>query len=205
MPFVDSIKIKLERRTISEIDADGELIIPSGTFRAQRQFQTNLFTDSVFMFANGQWALITNLFSAFVGLDPVTIDTTYNYSWWSDQGTGFILVDIEYDLDNGIVENVVWREDTISIFDGINENAIAGLVKIYPNPTTDLIRISLSEVSINGDQWIRVFDLKGGQVFSKRLLSSNEIVDLSGLPQGTFLYEVVSEEKSISSGKLIVQ
>ena len=64
---------------------------------------------------------------------------------------------------------------------GINENSINTSIKLYPNPTNDLLTI-LFEGNI---ATVSVVDLSGKSVFTKEI-ASNETIDVSALYSGTY-------------------
>ncbi|MEI6409486.1 MAG: PKD domain-containing protein [Bacteroidota bacterium] len=72
-------------------------------------------------------------------------------------------------------------------------------VRLYPNPTTGLLRVS-------GDQArayaVRVYDLNGRLVFSGKTLAGE--VDLSGLSNGSYLLQVADEDGVVRRGKVVV-
>ncbi len=77
-------------------------------------------------------------------------------------------------------------------------------LRLYPNPTTGIVTIQLSETDpISGDLHIRIFGLQGNEVFSKKLpYSQTARLDLSQLSQGIYFVSI-QQGNSLLKSKLI--
>jgi hypothetical protein len=64
--------------------------------------------------------------------------------------------------------------------------------KFYPNPVTDILNLSYSEMLTN----VEVFNMIGQQVVSKKLNSNTGQIDMSQLPSGTYVIKVSSDDTS---------
>jgi hypothetical protein len=64
-------------------------------------------------------------------------------------------------------------------------------VKIYPNPTTGLIRIEIQNLSAEETADIALYQLSGKLITSKRTSGSTEL-DITGQPVGTYLLKIVA-------------
>lgn len=64
--------------------------------------------------------------------------------------------------------------------------------KYYPNPVTDILNLSYSEMLTN----VEVFNMIGQQVVSKKLNSNTGQIDMSQLPSGTYVIKVSSDDTS---------
>ena len=64
---------------------------------------------------------------------------------------------------------------------------------VYPNPVNDgKLNLRLNKVEATG---IRIFSMYGQLLIDKTF---NEIIDISGLPAGTFIIEVITKEKTLN-------
>lgn len=63
--------------------------------------------------------------------------------------------------------------------------------KAYPNPVKNVLNLSYSQEMTS----VAVFNLLGQQVIAKSLNNSNAQVDMSGLPQGTYLVKVIVDNQ----------
>ena len=89
---------------------------------------------------------------------------------------------------------------TSSFLSGMESNAEYPQIRIYPNPAGDRIQITISEKMIGST--IRVHSLLGTEVLSRSMAEGQEIMDVSALPQGLYLYNVIDKNnKTVLSGK----
>jgi hypothetical protein len=65
------------------------------------------------------------------------------------------------------------------------------LIKIYPNPTTGLIRIEIQNLPAGETADITLYQLSGKLIASKRASGSTEI-DITGQPTGTYVMKIVA-------------
>ncbi|MCB9294350.1 MAG: PKD domain-containing protein [Lewinellaceae bacterium] len=82
---VDSIEVRRTGTQSAEIDAWGEVALPSGTYEALRQRIETITIDSISVLFFGLW----------IDLDPM-VDTTVAYEWWAKDGRSRVL-SLEYD------------------------------------------------------------------------------------------------------------
>lgn len=68
-------------------------------------------------------------------------------------------------------------------FTGIEETDDISLIKTYPNPVTDYLKI----VSENGIEQVSIFDLSGRVVMKA---ANTSIIDVSGLPAACYVVEI---------------
>ena len=79
---------------------------------------------------------------------------------------------------------------------GIEKNELEG-VKIFPNPATDIVTISLTNQS--DFQYLEVLDLTGKKVYDTQSLT----VNLSSFQKGTYLLNIFTKE-GVATEKLII-
>jgi hypothetical protein len=80
------------------------------------------------------------------------------------------------------------------------DSKIESLIKIYPNPTTDILNISdLTESST-----INVFNVSGQLVLTKSSVESNEKIDLSYLDNGIYMIVIEGKNGEIAKRQRIV-
>lgn len=79
-------------------------------------------------------------------------------------------------------------------------------LKIYPNPTGDIIQVEIPEGQTSKDIKVELYDLSGKQIYSSILLSSNKelTVDTGYLTSGIYLLRLGSE-RGVSVGKFVKQ
>lgn len=81
-------------------------------------------------------------------------------------------------------------------FNNISSHTEEKLFKVYPNPFTDFIHIDLPASADNCE--IRVFDLMGKLIYSKKTHSNNTPLNLSQLVSGTYLIQIQTKQNIFS-------
>ena len=85
----------------------------------------------------------------------------------------------------------------ISFIQNINE-----IVSIYPNPFTNQLNIKLNSAQISQCE-LKIFSILGEEVLNTDISTTNKMVETNNLPSGIYLYKVISNNKTIQSGKLV--
>ena len=119
----------------------------------------------------------------------------------------FNIIYTDYNVSEQITFQVVKGTQTIirpKILDfttSVDENLV-DKIKIYPNPTSDLLSI---EIPGNGGVMVRIFNNKPTLIYQEYLSEESKIIDVSSFPTGIYVL-VISDEKSgsiITSKKII--
>lgn len=180
VPPVDSIKLKFVNISDILVDAWGTLTIPLGTFDVLRIYEYQFNIDSVFAKIAGQWIF-----------QDATLDTSINYTWWSDDdATGIYLADME--IIPGSKEEVaqVLYLKSYPTY-GIDDHQEGFDIVAFPNPAGD--RISF-RTGTDTRGTIEILDIMGkilikvacGQEDDQRLSVGN-------LSPGLYLYRIVDD------------
>jgi hypothetical protein len=90
---------------------------------------------------------------------------------------------------------------TVTSVVGLNETAKSLKVRVYPNPTTGVVRIEASEYPLN----ITITDLLGRTLLTQRLFQAGELIDVSGFEAGTYQIISRSEHFSVQTQSLLKQ
>jgi hypothetical protein len=90
----------------------------------------------------------------------------------------------------------------IATIDAGNENGVA---TIYPNPFMSSLNILLNETSQISNGEFRLYNILGEAVMNSTLTQQATNLKTSGLPSGIYIYNVISNNKIIQSGKLVSQ
>lgn len=75
-------------------------------------------------------------------------------------------------------------------------------VNIYPNPTTDMLNISLPEL-VSSDVFYRLYTVDGKQLEHGTISTSQNVLDTSTLPSGTYLLNIVNNNEITQSFTII--
>jgi len=89
----------------------------------------------------------------------------------------------------------------ISSIDAGNTNA----VNIYPNPFTSSIDIKLNDATKISNCEFRMYNILGAEVLNTIITKQTTTVETNTLPSGIYFYNVLINNKTIQSGKLISQ
>jgi hypothetical protein len=77
----------------------------------------------------------------------------------------------------------------LTLVDGINNLTKSLSINLYPNPTTDQIHLSISDM--NGPNYQLILtDILGQEVYSSPVMQSESIHDISGLSSGMYMWRV---------------
>lgn len=207
---VDSARFKRNFYTQHNIDADGSITIPLGTYNAVRDRIDETTIDTVWIYSpSGNplfgiqqgWQLVPDLVAQFIGLDgAVTTGTTRNYRFYGPNSK-FYIVDITTDeSDAPITARYQVDPNTLSVKDEVyNNNAIS----IFPNPAADHFNVMVT--NLKGKATIALFDATGRQVSSAMLNANQNEVSTNGLTNGMYLYRVADENGNlVKTGKLLI-
>jgi uncharacterized protein (TIGR02145 family) len=117
---------------------------------------------------------------------------SYWYSSLVGPGMGFFL-QLPYNQEFA-VRNGYWAEYgccircVTDVITGNNYSNKLSTVSIYPNPTSDYIKMSFNQLVI-GSKYV-INDLTGRQLLSGSIVSENMIVSLAALPSGMYLLSI---------------
>jgi len=85
---------------------------------------------------------------------------------------------------------------------GINNIPLSSTIHLYPNPTTDQIHLSISEMTGPNYQLI-LTGILGQEVYISPVIQSETTFDISSLSQGMYTWRVVGNNGIIKTGKVI--
>jgi len=75
-------------------------------------------------------------------------------------------------------------------------------VKTFPNPASDKIYFSISDVLTDGQ--VRIYDLNGKELFTHSFRGNQIEIDLSGYIHGTYFYSFREKGQIVNSGSFMV-
>ncbi len=91
---------------------------------------------------------------------------------------------------------------TISTTTSVNETDVTEKVTIFPNPFSTQATLTLSNERKNAS--LKVYDLQGKEVKNINFSGKQITVERENLESGMYFYQIISEEKIISQGKIII-
>ncbi len=99
--IADSFRIKQQNILSTNVDAEGSITIPLGTYKAIREYREEVITDSIFAhFLFGGWMLVPYIQGYFEYANPQTF-TTKKYIWYA-QEIGYPLAEAGIDSLGGV-------------------------------------------------------------------------------------------------------
>jgi hypothetical protein len=226
-PFTCHIQIDsigLERRSDYTVnfDATGELRLPLDTFPyTLRAISKEITLDSVFIYCpNGitdptcatfglsapvGWSLAPDnlVIASGFATGAVVLDSSYTAGWYNPYTVAPIcIVDFDYDSayqDTNIYSIRFKGTDTPDV--GF-EQADQIDMKLFPNPANSILMLQTSAVLTESTMY--VYNVQGQQVKATRLNNSNT-VDVSGLTDGMYFYQLTDGKKLLHHGKFIIK
>jgi hypothetical protein len=92
------------------------------------------------------------------------------------------------------------RLKVVSSTTGLDENSINNLVKVYPNPASEILNIDVPE-----DAMVQIFDLSGKQLVLETTATANQInsINVQDLTAGLYIVKV-SNENFVKMEKVII-
>ncbi|MCF8299361.1 MAG: family 16 glycosylhydrolase [Saprospiraceae bacterium] len=82
------------------------------------------------------------------------------------------------------------------------------LFKLYPNPAHDYLTVEyITAGKLYNKLWLEIYDSQGKQVFTKQLQGGDneELIGLSDLSSGTYMYSFIADGKVLHSDKLNIE
>lgn len=107
------------------------------------------------------------------------------------------------DPDDPQIGSTLWIDDITMVGDvsGLSEAELAKIYA-YPNPVTDKVFFNLGTLNSG---YISVYNLLGVKVAEQSISSMNNGVELSGLSEGTYIWQLADEKGGlIKTGKLLL-
>lgn len=172
-PAFDGILRRYQERN-TQVDGWGEIITPFGTFEVLRTFATIDFTDSLKV-----------TFGETESWFELPTPTQIVYSWWAeDQKIPVLEVVVQDVFGEETVSSVEYRDRwlgdlSITDFEQLD-------FTIYPNPTSNFIRIS----GVNQIDAVSIVNPIGQVIENWTWASQNQVIDVSNLSTGTYFIQI---------------
>ena len=187
-PTFDSVRAVITLNRKVEIDAWGEMKIPTGTYNTIRSTEIEASETQGFILSSGVW----------LAQGDVVFDTLINYNWWTiEDSIAFPVVSMEYDPTDGLRE-VTWLKELTSSVENLFETAAS----LYPNPASDFVIIEFNE-PFDGE--LGVYNSVGQLVLSQKSVEAAfEQLDLSNCNPGVHYVVLKNREGRFVGHKKII-
>lgn len=127
-------------------------------------------------------------------INPTTdLDPTTQY--YVEIANG-IIQDLAGNNYAGFSGNATWNFTTGNIL-AVDNFDLKQHLNIYPNPATDVLNITISD--LNEDLTVVIYDILGKKVFSQKLTETNNQLNLSSLTTGIYLLKTSSVNKNYTT------
>ena len=103
---------------------------------------------------------------------------------------------------SGSVSQGVQQPIEIQVVLGIEEHEINLYAKVYPNPTTNLVNLSIGNTDSSGLSY-QLFDYSGRVLTNGKIENENTSIPMSIYPQATYLLSVTKDNKIIKTFKIL--
>ena len=119
--------------------------------------------------------------------------TSYTDTEWQNLEEGFYKYAVEAEFTNGVLSERIESNVIERIIDGVGE-AGAGMLQLFPNPTSGLVTINSAVLIKN----LSVLDNSGRMLLVKEVDALNYTLDLKQLKEGFYFIRIETTE-----GKLV--
>ncbi len=180
-PFIDSIRLKADYNTTSNVDGWGQIITPLGTFNALLQTIRDITRMRVEMKTNGIWIGVPTVLLNTLQLGNLKADTSYQHQYWTnDASIGFPLVSYDFTPNDTMASSVNWlkTKPKQSNLSGISHFYL----NVYPNPCHAILNINLPA---NIHVVVQIFDLNGKRIINQPY-TNGDTIDVSALSAGIY-------------------
>lgn len=184
----DSLEFKQTAVVNSTIDAFGSITIPMGTYDALRANISTHEIDSVWGYTLGQR----------VFLEPFSGDTTvYEMEWYSDHAdmAGFVLTAAVDTAGN--MQSADYKAAGPGV--GINEGLEDVSVKVFPNPASDFLTISVDKPELISN--VQIFGLDGKLIMIDEIDEALTQVNLNKFAEGVYIYQLTDVDGNALASK----
>lgn len=185
-PGTDSIRVWNGSSFDIEVDAFGQLSVPSGTYEVIRLKQTAYIADTVSVYDEpGGWSSQT-----------INRDTSISWLFYT-KSVGYRLLAFSQNI-NGFGKNVGWVKD-YTLSDG-EELLNVSHIKVYPQPSSQF-------VFLKHDDFLEyeILNIQGKSIQKGNLLPNAEKIDISLLNSGMYILRTKSiNEGTVRATKLII-
>jgi len=129
------------------------------------------------------------------GGEAISLGGTLSYS------VGQIITTTDSNV-SGSISTGVQQAYEIFLVTGINENSINLRTSVYPNPTTDFLKLEVESESLYGLTY-ELFDLSGKLVASQKVNDTQTSIDIESFSKATYLLRVVQNNQIIKTYRII--
>lgn len=213
--IIDSVQLVRRSSLSVNFDAWGSLRTPVDTVNALRATSHEEIVDSIFIYASNPincifppinipagWSLAPDALAQFIGLSGAVVVDTIDLVTWYANGKDFAVCAIELSAPGGTPVEAKFQSEASQIGLSTPQHDLVDAVKIFPNPTNDVVNFVLPEGLKEGR--VSVVDIAGRKVLDASL--QNNRISVNSLVNGMYFYQLLNEKgELISQGKFEVK
>ena len=102
----------------------------------------------------------------------------------------------------GSVSQGVQQPIEIQVLLGVEEHEINLYAKVYPNPTTDMINLSIGNTETSGLSY-QLFDYAGRILSNNKIENEDTSISMLSYPKAIYLLSVTKDNKTIKTFKIL--
>lgn len=103
---------------------------------------------------------------------------------------------------NGSVAQGVQQPYEISIITGVSEKTIQLEMSVYPNPTTDFLKLKVESEKFESLQY-QLIGLQGKVIKNATITANNTTIKMEALPKAIYFLSVTNGSKTVKTFKII--
>lgn len=103
---------------------------------------------------------------------------------------------------NGSIAQGVQQPFEISVVTSIENNAIELSMVVYPNPSTDYLKLKIETSDIENYQY-QLYDIKGNLIVNKMIIAEETEINMQNLLSGIYIMKVSQGIKELKTFKII--
>lgn len=106
---------------------------------------------------------------------------------------------------NGSVAQGVQQPYEISVTTGVDVETIQLEMVVYPNPTTDYLKLKIdASASLNNQQLsFQLYDIQGKVITTNQVTDNTTTIEMVNYPKGTYFLKVADNSKLVKTFKII--
>jgi len=177
------------------------LIVYNGKLYAMGQFETagGISASGIAEWDGNKWCSLGSTFDNTIGTSCIYKDSLYI-------GGGFWTIDgdsISY-LAEWVGGNYVANCGQPTGVSEVKDNTEK--VSVYPNPNNGNFTLVIASVTKQSLNTVEIYNVLGEKIYQSNIYSDNSEINLTGQPNGIYLYRVITETgELVGQGKVVVQ
>ena len=112
------------------------------------------------------------------------------------------LVNETYIGTNGKLTLGVQQPFEIQVINGTEDNKINLFVKVYPNPTTNVLTLKVDNFDFT-NALIQLYDVEGKLLLSKIMTTDETLINMQSFTPALYILKITDNQKVIKSFKII--